>query len=131
MVAKGTKTNIKSIGIWIRVSTEDQAQGESPLHHEKRARLYAEARGWHVATLYDLSGVSGKTVMEHPEAKGKTRTPARWERWAPQRGRSPPRQRSERRLRRRPQPSAGRNRNPLDLDRRFMESTFIESRGVK
>ena len=69
MVAKGTKTNIKSIGIWIRVSTEDQAQGESPLHHEKRARLYAEARGWHVATLYDLSGVSGKTVMEHPEAK--------------------------------------------------------------
>lgn len=59
----------KSVGIWIRVSTEDQAQGESPAHHEKRARLYAEAKGWKVATLYDLSGVSGKTVMEHGEAK--------------------------------------------------------------
>ena len=59
----------KSVGIWIRVSTEDQAQGESPVHHEKRARLYAEAKGWQVATVYDLSGVSGKTVMEHPEAK--------------------------------------------------------------
>lgn len=27
----------KPIGIWIRVSTEDQAQGESPKHHEMRA----------------------------------------------------------------------------------------------
>ena len=31
----------KSVGIWIRVSTEDQAQGDSPEHHEKRARLCA------------------------------------------------------------------------------------------
>lgn len=62
-------TTHKTVGIWIRVSTEDQAQGESPQHHEKRARLYAEAKGWKVATVYDLSGVSGKTVMEHPEAK--------------------------------------------------------------
>ncbi|PZO50456.1 MAG: recombinase family protein [Alphaproteobacteria bacterium] len=60
---------LKSVGIWIRVSTEDQARGESPAHHEKRARLYAEAKGWQVMTHYDLSGVSGKTVMEHPEAK--------------------------------------------------------------
>lgn len=59
----------KRVGIWIRVSTEDQAQGESPAHHEKRARHYAEAKGWHVAELYDLSGVSGKSVMEHPEAQ--------------------------------------------------------------
>lgn len=29
----------KEVGIWIRVSTEDQAKGESPEHHEKRARL--------------------------------------------------------------------------------------------
>ena len=27
----------KSVGIWIRVSTEDQARGESPEHHKKRA----------------------------------------------------------------------------------------------
>jgi hypothetical protein len=24
---------VKSVGIWIRVSTEDQAKGESPEHH--------------------------------------------------------------------------------------------------
>lgn len=59
----------KQVGIWIRVSTEDQAQGESPEHHLYRARAYAESRGWTVAKTYDLSGVSGKTVMQHPEAQ--------------------------------------------------------------
>jgi len=61
--------NIKNVGIWIRVSTEDQAQGESPQHHEHRARAYAESKGWTVREVYDLAGVSGKSVMEHPEAK--------------------------------------------------------------
>jgi hypothetical protein len=28
----------KTVGIWIRVSTEDQAKGESPEHHERRAQ---------------------------------------------------------------------------------------------
>ncbi|MDB5284249.1 MAG: recombinase family protein [Bacteroidota bacterium] len=59
----------KIVGIWLRVSTEDQAQGDSPEHHEKRARLYAEAKGWDVQTVYHLEGVSGKAVIEHPEAK--------------------------------------------------------------
>ena len=59
----------KTVGIWIRVSTEDQARGESPENHEKRARLYAEAKGWDVITVYHLEGVSGKAVMQHPEAK--------------------------------------------------------------
>lgn len=59
---------VKSVGIWIRVSTEDQAKGESPEHHERRARAYAEAKGWHVAEVYHLEGVSGKAVMGHPEA---------------------------------------------------------------
>ena len=59
----------KPVGIWIRVSTEDQARGESPEHHEKRARLYAEAKGWDVKIVYHLEAVSGKSVMEHPEAK--------------------------------------------------------------
>lgn len=57
----------KSVGIWIRVSTEDQVKGESPEHHEKRARMYAEAKGWHVETVYHLEAVSGKAVMKHPE----------------------------------------------------------------
>ncbi|HVM60178.1 MAG TPA: recombinase family protein [Verrucomicrobiae bacterium] len=59
----------KSVGIWIRVSTEDQAQGDSPKHHETRARHYAAAKGWHVVEVYDLAGVSGKAVNEHPECK--------------------------------------------------------------
>jgi site-specific DNA recombinase len=59
----------KSVGIWIRVSTEDQAQGESPEHHLARARAYATVKGWTVKEVYDLAGVSGKSVMEQPEAK--------------------------------------------------------------
>lgn len=59
----------KSVGIWIRVSTEDQAKGESPEHHEKRARLYAEAKGWDVKVVYHLEAISGKSVINHPEAR--------------------------------------------------------------
>ena len=59
----------KNVGIWIRVSTEDQAKGESPEHHEERARSYAKSRGWDVKEVYDLAGQSGKAVMQHPEAK--------------------------------------------------------------
>src|SRR6202521_4139812 len=59
----------KRVAIWIRVSTEDQARGESPEHHEHRARAYAEIRGWEVVTLYNLAGVSGKAVLSHPEAR--------------------------------------------------------------
>ncbi len=59
----------KSVGIWIRVSTEDQAHGDSPEHHERRARMYAEAKGWKVREVYHLEAVSGKSVMAHPEAK--------------------------------------------------------------
>ena len=59
----------KQVGVWIRVSTEDQAHGDSPKHHESRARHYAAAKGWIVRELYDLAGVSGKAVAEHPECK--------------------------------------------------------------
>lgn len=59
----------KSVGIWIRVSTEDQAQGDSPEHHEERARSYAKSRGWEVKEVYDLAGQTGKAVMQNPEAK--------------------------------------------------------------
>ncbi|MEM9292123.1 MAG: recombinase family protein [Acidobacteriota bacterium] len=59
----------KKVGIWIRVSTEDQAKGESPEHHEARARMYAEVKDWEVVTVYHLEGVSGKAVSEHPETR--------------------------------------------------------------
>lgn len=63
------RAEVKRVGIWIRVSTEDQVRGESPEHHERRARAYAEAKGWTVAEVYRLDAVSGKNVTEHPEAK--------------------------------------------------------------
>lgn len=59
----------KRVGIWIRVSTEDQVRGESPETHERRARLYAESKDWEVVSVYRLDAVSGKTVKETPEAK--------------------------------------------------------------
>lgn len=57
------------VGIWIRVSTDQQAQGESPEHHLARAKHYAASKGWEVREVYDLAGVSGKSVLDHPEAK--------------------------------------------------------------
>ena len=57
----------RAVGVWIRVSTEDQVRGESPETHEARARMYAELRGWTVAQVYRLDATSGKTVMGHPE----------------------------------------------------------------
>ena len=59
----------KKVGIWIRVSTIDQARGESPEHHEKRAKMYADMKEWDVVEVYHLEAVSGKSVMEHPEAR--------------------------------------------------------------
>ena len=59
----------KSVGIWIRVSHEDQVKGESPEHHERRALMYAEAKGWQVREVYRLDAVSGKSVMSLPEAQ--------------------------------------------------------------
>jgi site-specific DNA recombinase len=59
----------KRVGIWIRVPTEDQVRGECPETHERRARLYAEAKGWNIVEVYRLDAVSGKTVKDTPEAK--------------------------------------------------------------
>lgn len=59
----------KKIGIWIRVSTEDQAKGDSPEHHERRARMYAESKGWDVVKTYHLEALSGKSVMNYDETK--------------------------------------------------------------
>jgi site-specific DNA recombinase len=59
----------KAVGIWIRVSTDEQAKGDSPEHHEERAKLYAKFKDWNVIEVYHLEGVSGKSVINHPEAK--------------------------------------------------------------
>lgn len=57
----------KRVGIWVRVSHEDQVKGESPEHHEARGRMYAEMKGWTVVTVYRLDAISGKSVMGRPE----------------------------------------------------------------
>jgi site-specific DNA recombinase len=60
---------LKQVGIWLRVSTEDQVKGESLEVHEHRARAYAESKGWTVVEVYRLEAVSGKSVIGHPLAR--------------------------------------------------------------
>lgn len=62
-------TNPLKVGIWIRVSTDMQVKDESPEHHELRAKQYINAKGWDLVKIYRLDGVSGKTVMKHPETQ--------------------------------------------------------------
>ena len=62
---KATSQTGKRVGIWIRVSTDLQVEGESPERHEERARAYALGKGWEVAEVYRLDAVSGKSVMGH------------------------------------------------------------------
>ena len=59
----------KQVGIWIRVSTDMQVKGDSPEHHEQRAKMYAELNDWDIVKVYKLDAVSGKSVIDHPEAK--------------------------------------------------------------
>lgn len=59
----------KKVGIWLRVSTDRQAQGDSPEIHERRARMYAESKGWEVYTVYHLEDISGKSVSEKLETQ--------------------------------------------------------------
>lgn len=59
----------KRVGIWLRVPTEDQVKGASLEVRERRARSYAEAKGWEVMEVYRLEAVSGKSVSGHEEAK--------------------------------------------------------------
>src|SRR5258708_4080341 len=59
----------KIVGAWIRVSTDMQVESESPEHHEMRARLYAEAKGWQLKEIYRLDAISGKSIMDQAETK--------------------------------------------------------------
>ena len=60
---------IQNVGIWLRVSTDMQAQTDALEHHEMRARGYATSKEWKVVKVYNLSGVSGKSVIDHPETQ--------------------------------------------------------------
>lgn len=62
-------SNSFNLGIWIRVSTDMQVKDESPEHHELQAKHYINAKGWNLVKIYRLDGISGKTVIKHPEAQ--------------------------------------------------------------
>ncbi len=62
-------SGFKPVGIWIRVSTNGQAKGDSPAHQEHQARFYADLKDWEVKEVYRLDAVSGKSVLQHPEAQ--------------------------------------------------------------
>jgi site-specific DNA recombinase len=66
---KFSAAEAKEVGIWIRVSSDEQAQGDSPEHHLERGKAYAAARGWTVKEIYDLAGVSGKSVVANAESQ--------------------------------------------------------------
>lgn len=59
----------KRVGLWIRVSTEMQVEGESSEHHERRGQYYAEVKDWQIVETYRLEAQSGKSVMNHPETQ--------------------------------------------------------------
>ncbi|MCB1130133.1 MAG: recombinase family protein [Verrucomicrobiae bacterium] len=69
MKSKPKHNGARSVGIWIRVSTDIQVEGESPERHEQRARAFVEAKGWEVVATYRLDAVSGKSVIQHHVAK--------------------------------------------------------------
>jgi site-specific DNA recombinase len=57
------------VGIWIRVSTDDQKNSDSPEIHELRAKEFCKQRKYKIVKKYDLAGISGKSVMNQPECK--------------------------------------------------------------
>ena len=69
MTAKLLKFQPRSVGVWIRVSTEFQAQGDSPEHHEARAREHAALKEWDVVETYHLEAVSGKSIIKQQETQ--------------------------------------------------------------
>jgi DNA invertase Pin-like site-specific DNA recombinase/DNA-binding XRE family transcriptional regulator len=62
-------SGFKPVGLWIRVSTNGQAKGDSPVHQEHQARLYADIKDWEVKEVYRLDAVSGKSILQHPETQ--------------------------------------------------------------
>ena len=60
--------NIKKIaGLYIRVSTEDQArEGFSLPEQEKRLRAMCEFKGYEVYKVYEDAGISAKTGIKRP-----------------------------------------------------------------
>lgn len=59
----------KRVAVWIRVSSKQQQNSDSPEHHLERAKMYADLKEWEIVEEYHLEAVSGKSVMGHHEAQ--------------------------------------------------------------
>jgi site-specific DNA recombinase len=69
MTARLLKFEPRKVGVWMRVSTEFQVQGDSLEHHEARAREYASSKEWDIVETYQLEAVSGKSVLKQSETQ--------------------------------------------------------------
>lgn len=59
-----------STGIYLRVSTEEQArEGYSIRAQEEKLRSYATAKDWHIYNIYSDEGISGKDIDGRPAVK--------------------------------------------------------------
>jgi len=55
-------------GIYIRVSTEDQAKDGFSIHAQReKLTKYAEANDWDIFDYYVDDGISGKNLEDRPE----------------------------------------------------------------
>ena len=64
------KNEKKVAGLYIRVSTEDQArEGFSLPEQEKRLRAMCEYKGYEIYKVYEAAGISAKTGNTRPSFK--------------------------------------------------------------
>ena len=63
---KKEKTNL-STGIYVRVSTEEQArEGYSIRGQTEKLKTYAMLKEWDIYDIYDDEGISGKNIVDRP-----------------------------------------------------------------
>ena len=66
MKKKEKKANL-STGIYVRVSTEEQAQeGFSIRGQSEKLKTYALLKEWDIYNIYSDEGISGKNIIERP-----------------------------------------------------------------
>lgn len=64
------KTEILKTGIYMRVSTEEQAKDGFSIHAQKeKLSKYASANDWEVIDYYIDDGISGKNLQDRPDVK--------------------------------------------------------------
>ena len=65
-----SKSEIRQCGIYVRVSTNQQARdGESLDEQQKRLENYCEMRGFSIHKIYREEGKSGKDLSPDPSLK--------------------------------------------------------------